>query len=145
MTSFFVVSQLSNQLLIRGESFSSYMGYLNKSEEFEESLINCIIKNGTFFNITCEFDPSSISTLSYPTIIKIKNDSLIRRVIVNPQFGQINQIPCPKNCDDISICVNFSSGNDSGIYGQCNNFPGVCNCDSNHQGPNCSLNNAQLV
>ncbi|KAN0016190.1 hypothetical protein ACTFIU_006149 [Dictyostelium citrinum] len=31
--------------------------------------------------------------------------------------------------------VNFSSRNDCGIYGQCNNLTGVCN----HQGPNCSL------
>ncbi|KAN0026524.1 hypothetical protein ACTFIV_007512 [Dictyostelium citrinum] len=138
----------SNQLLIRGELFSSYMGYSNQSVEFEESLTNCIINDGTFFNITCEFDPSSISTLSYPTIIKIKNDNLIRRVIVNPQFGQINQLACPNNCDDISnsvcdlfrgICVNFLCENDCGIYGKCNNLTGVCNCDSNHQGPNCSI------
>ncbi|KAN0018639.1 hypothetical protein ACTFIU_008567 [Dictyostelium citrinum] len=138
----------SNQLLIKGELFSSYMGYSNQSVEFEESLTNCIINDGTFFNITCEFDPSSISTLSYPTIIKIKNDNLIRRVIVNPHFGQINQMACPNNCDDISnsvcdlfqgICVNFSCGNGCGLYGQCNNITGVCNCDSNHQGPDCSI------
>ncbi|KAM9985131.1 hypothetical protein ACTFIY_009560 [Dictyostelium cf. discoideum] len=116
----------SNQLIITGELFS----------------------NGNFFNITCEFVPSSISTLTYPTIIKIKNDNLIRRVIVNPSIGQLNQIPCPNNCDGISnsicdlsqgICVQFSCKNDCGIFGECNNQTGECDCDSNHQGPNCSI------
>ncbi|EAL71319.1 hypothetical protein DDB_G0272334 [Dictyostelium discoideum AX4] len=137
----------SNQLIITGELFSSYMGYSNQSVQFEETSTNCTIKDGNFFNITCEFVPSSISTLTYPTIIKIKNDNLIRRVIVNPLIGQLNQIPCPNNCDDISnsicdlsqgICVK-SCKNDCGIFGECNDQTGECDCDSNHQGPNCSI------
>ncbi|EAL71334.1 hypothetical protein DDB_G0272364 [Dictyostelium discoideum AX4] len=138
----------SNQLIITGELFSSYMGYSNQSVQFEESSTNCTIKDGNFFNITCEFVPSSISTLTYPTIIKIKNDNLIRRVIVNPLIGQLNQIPCPNNCDDLinkicdlskGICVWKICKNDCGIFGECNDQTGECDCDSNHQGPNCSI------
>ncbi|KAM9971446.1 hypothetical protein ACTFIW_011424 [Dictyostelium discoideum] len=137
----------SNQLIIIGELFSSYMGYSNQSVQFEETSTNCTIKDGDFFNITCEFVPSSISTLTYPTIIKIKNDNLIRRVIVNPSIGQLNQIPCPNNCEDISnsicdlskgICVK-SCKYDCGIYGECNTQTGECDCYSNYQGPNCSI------
>ncbi|KAM9971447.1 hypothetical protein ACTFIW_011425 [Dictyostelium discoideum] len=136
----------SNQLIITGELFSSYMGYSNQSVQFEETSTNCTIKDGNFFNITCEFVPSSISTLAYPTIIKIKNDNLIRRVIINPLIGELNQIPCPNNCDNISnsicdlsqgICV--SCENDCGTFGECNFQTKTCDCDSNHQGPNCSI------
>ncbi|KAM9973016.1 hypothetical protein ACTFIR_012387 [Dictyostelium discoideum] len=136
----------SNQLIITGELFSSYMGYSNQSVQFEETSTNCTIKDGDFFKITCEFVPSYISTFTYPTIIKIKNDNLIRRVIVNPSIGQLNQIPCPNNCDDISnsICdlnqgVCISCKNDCGIFGECNFQTKTCDCDSNHQGPNCSI------
>ncbi|KAM9996685.1 hypothetical protein ACTFIZ_001631 [Dictyostelium cf. discoideum] len=136
----------SNQLIIKGELFSSYMGYSNQSVQFEETSTNCTIKDGDFFNITCEFAPSSISTLTYPTIIKIKNDNLIRRVIVNPSIGQLNQVACPNNCDDLSnsICdlsqgICISCDIDCGIFGECNFITKTCDCDSNHQGPDCSL------
>ncbi|KAM9973015.1 hypothetical protein ACTFIR_012386 [Dictyostelium discoideum] len=138
----------SNQLIITGELFSSYMGYSNQSVQFEETSTNCTIKDGDFFNITCEFVPSSISTLTYPTIIKIKNDNLIRRVYVNPSIGQLNQIPCPNNCDDFinkicdlskGVCVGKFCKNDCGIFGECNDQTGECDCDSNYQGSNCSI------
>ncbi|KAM9996686.1 hypothetical protein ACTFIZ_001632 [Dictyostelium cf. discoideum] len=135
-----------NQLIITGELFSSYIGYSNQSVQFEQASSNCTIKDGNFFNITCEFAPSSISTLTYPTIIKIKNDNLIRRVIVNPSIGQLNQVACPNNCDDLSnsICdlsqgICISCDIDCGIFGECNFITKTCDCDSNHQGPDCSL------
>ncbi|KAM9985133.1 hypothetical protein ACTFIY_009562 [Dictyostelium cf. discoideum] len=150
-----------------GELFSSYMGYSNQSVQFEETSSNCTIKDGNFFNITCEFVPSSISTLIYPTVVKIKNENLIRRVIVNPSIGQLNQIPCPNNCDDLNnkicdiskgicTCPPNQQGQDcslpfkqcpvgldslicSGGSNNCNNQTGICYCDSNHQGSACSI------
>ncbi|KAN0018638.1 hypothetical protein ACTFIU_008566 [Dictyostelium citrinum] len=135
----------STQLFIDGKFFSSYIGYSNQSVEFEKSLKNCPIKESSFFSITCDVDPSI--TLTYPTIIKIENDNFVRRVMINPQQGELNQLVCKNYCEDLEnrIC-DLSKGvcaiecqNDCGPYGFCNYQTGACNCDSNHQGPNCSL------
>ncbi|KAK5574873.1 hypothetical protein RB653_010127 [Dictyostelium firmibasis] len=136
----------SNIYLFTGQFFSSYMGYTNQSVVIGGSN-NCSIKNTTFFNMTCEFD-SSTSSLSYPTIVDITNDNLLRRVIINPQIGNLNQVKCPNDCDDLNgsicdltqgICFFLNCTYDCGAFGTCNNRTGVCDCNYNHQGQNCSL------
>ncbi|KAN0018641.1 hypothetical protein ACTFIU_008569 [Dictyostelium citrinum] len=134
----------SNQLLIKGSFFSSYIGYSNQSVEINYST-NCLINHTNFFNLTCEFDISS--ALSYPTIITIKNDNSTRKVIINPQQGELNQVTCPNNCDDFEnkfcdlsngIC-SIECNVNCGSFGSCNYSTGVCDCDSNHQGSDCSI------
>ncbi|KAK5574869.1 hypothetical protein RB653_010123 [Dictyostelium firmibasis] len=136
----------SNIYLFTGQFFSSYMGYTNQSVVIGGSN-NCSIKNTTFFNMTCEFD-SSTSSLSYPTIVDITNDNLLRRVIINPQIGNFNQVKCPNDCDDLNgsicdltqgICFFLNCTYDCGAFGTCNNRTGVCDCNYDHQGQNCSL------
>ncbi|KAK5574874.1 hypothetical protein RB653_010128 [Dictyostelium firmibasis] len=136
----------SNVYLFTGQFFSSYMGYTNQSVVIGGSN-NCSIKNTTFFSMTCGFD-SSTSSLSYPTIVDITNDNLLRRVIINPQIGNFNQVKCPNDCDDLNgsicdltqgICFFLNCTYDCGAFGTCNNRTGVCDCNYNHQGQNCSL------
>ncbi|KAN0026521.1 hypothetical protein ACTFIV_007509 [Dictyostelium citrinum] len=118
----------SNQLLIKGSFFSSYTGYSNQSVEINYST-NCLIYHTNFFNLTCEFDISS--ALSYPTIITIKNGNSTRKVIINPQQGELNQLTCPNNCDDFENKF-------------CDLSNGICDCDSKYTGDDCSKPNPYI-
>ncbi|KAN0018640.1 hypothetical protein ACTFIU_008568 [Dictyostelium citrinum] len=141
----------TNQLLISGKFFSSYLNYTNQVVSIGKNEI-CIIKDTSFFNLTCEFDSSIIMT--YPTIITINNDNLIRRVIINPQQGELNQLVCQNYCDDIEnnycdlstgSCIPFIECDvDCGSFGTCNNQTGICSCNSKYTGDDCSKPNLYI-
>ncbi|KAN0026522.1 hypothetical protein ACTFIV_007510 [Dictyostelium citrinum] len=141
----------TNQLLISGKFFSSYLNYTNQVVSIGKNEI-CIIKDTSFFNLTCEFDSSII--LSYPTIITINNDNLIRSVIINPQQGELNQLVCQNYCDDFEnnycdlstgSCITFIECDvDCGSFGTCNNQTGICSCDSKYTGDDCSKPNPYI-
>ncbi|KAK5576681.1 hypothetical protein RB653_007825 [Dictyostelium firmibasis] len=120
------ISVISDKaLLIEGFFFSSYEGY--SSQSISVGGINCLVDSTSFFKIECSALPSSGTfNISTNQVFIINSGYKNSVVFINTNVNSINDKTCPDGCIDFA-------------HGICDMTNGICVCNSQYQGSNCSI------